>query len=152
MSLNNNGAVYSELIEIHEDTVLKAIALKEGMTASEVSVGEYIITYSLDISSNPVDGGSVTITPKQENYSYGDEVTLEAVAGEGYNFDYWEGNLSGAENPVSLTINESKEITAVFAPIEYSVTFKVKGEDDTTLSGATVNLNGQKKQQMRMVW
>ena len=66
----DNGEVYSEPIEIQEDTVLKAIALNEGMTASEVSSGECIITYSLD----------VTTTPEQENYSYGDEVTLESVA------------------------------------------------------------------------
>ena len=44
----------------------------------------------------------------------GETVNLTAIASEGYEFDHWSGNLSGSENPITLTMDSDKEITAEF--------------------------------------
>ncbi|HDO19705.1 MAG TPA: carboxypeptidase regulatory-like domain-containing protein, partial [Thermoplasmatales archaeon] len=48
------------------------------------------------------------------SYEEGTEVTLTAIANEGYIFDHWSEDLSGDENPVTITMNSDKTIVAHF--------------------------------------
>jgi hypothetical protein len=93
-------------------------------------------TYTLTVSISPTDSGTVTLepSPPAEGYVVGTEVTLTAVAGEGYEFDHWSGALSGSENPTSITMDSDKEVTAHFAQITYTLTVGVNP------SGGTVTL------------
>ncbi|MDZ7756742.1 InlB B-repeat-containing protein [Rhodohalobacter sp.] len=59
-------------------------------------------------------------------------VRLEAIAEEGWFFDGWEGDLSGSDNPETITIdgNEEKSVKAIFKeipPEEYTVTISTQG-------------------------
>lgn len=69
--------------------------------------------------------GSVTIeppgatyatseTPKTETFNPGDQVTLTAAADNGWSFDHWEDDLTGSDNPATLTVDGSMQVTAVF--------------------------------------
>lgn len=58
--------------------------------------------------------GSVNVTPQKDAYSPGETVTLEAVANDGYQFKQWSGDLTGSTNPVTITMDEDKTITAEF--------------------------------------
>jgi len=69
---------------------------------------QYTLTITLDGS------GSVTKTPNQATYSYGQVVTLTAVAGTGYMFSSWTGDLAGTQNPTTITMNGNKAVTAHF--------------------------------------
>jgi formylglycine-generating enzyme required for sulfatase activity len=60
-------------------------------------------------------GGSVTRSPAQASYNSGQTVTLQAVPNTGYGFTNWWGDLSGGANPVTLTIDADKSVTAGFA-------------------------------------
>lgn len=60
------------------------------------------------------ENGSVQRTPNRSLYNDGTSVTLQAVANNGFAFSEWQGDLSGSDNPVTLTMDESKAITAVF--------------------------------------
>jgi hypothetical protein len=59
-------------------------------------------------------------------------VSLTAEADSGWFFDRWEGDLTGNENPVTITIEDNeKSITAVFiedVAEEYTLTVSVEGE------------------------
>jgi len=63
-----------------------------------------------------VDSGSgnVSLSPPGGNYDAGTIVTLTANASSGWIFQYWSGDLSGNENPVSITMDSDKNVTAVF--------------------------------------
>jgi NOL1/NOP2/fmu family ribosome biogenesis protein len=67
--------------------------------------------YSLTITS---EHGTVTKSPDQASYHYGDVVELTAKAAPGWMFVNWSGGASGTANPVSVTINGDTAVTANF--------------------------------------
>ena len=70
------------------------------------------IEYTLTTDS---DGpGTVTKIPDQTIYHYGDVVKLTAIPNLNYGFSQWVGDLTGSVNPVSITIDGNKSITAKF--------------------------------------
>jgi len=58
--------------------------------------------------------GNGVVTPTSGSYISGTVVPITATADVGSTFAGWSGDLSGAENPVSLTIDDDKVITATF--------------------------------------
>lgn len=100
--------------------------------------------YTLDVVS---ENGTVTKTPEQATYHYGDVVQLEAVPNPGWEFTGWSGGASGIENPVSLTILGNTSITASYGetnpPYVYTLILQPNGADgvDAQLlsSSATTN-------------
>jgi len=68
-------------------------------------------TYTLSITAT---NGSVTKTPDKTSYNYGETVTIQAVPNTGYAFTNWSGNASGNSNPVTITMNTNKSVTANF--------------------------------------
>ena len=72
--------------------------------------------------------GSVDREPDQETYTYGEVVTLTATADTGWSFDGWSGDLSGGDNPESITMDGNKDITATFAQDQYTLSVIVVGE------------------------
>ena len=70
------------------------------------------IEYTLTVNSGSL--GTVTRSPDQATYHYGDVVQLTAVPASTYSFSHWSGDLSGSSNPASVTIDGNKTINAVF--------------------------------------
>jgi uncharacterized repeat protein (TIGR02543 family) len=66
-----------------------------------------------------VDGqGTVQISPSKPAYQSGEVVTLTADPVDGYLFNGWSGDASGTANPIQITMNGNKSVTATFTPIE----------------------------------
>ena len=78
--------------------------------------------YALTANVSPGGSGTVTLepSPPAEGYVGGTEATLTAVASEGYEFDHWSGSLSGSENPITITMESEKELTANFTELTSS--------------------------------
>lgn len=72
-------------------------------------------SYNLSITS---ENGSVDIEPDAQNFDAGTEVTLTANPNNGYIFDQWEGDASGDDNPITVTMDSDKSITATFVEEE----------------------------------
>ena len=70
------------------------------------------IEYTLTVNTGSL--GTVTRSPDQATYHYGDVVQLTAVPASTYSFSHWSGDLSGSSNPASITIDGNKTIDAVF--------------------------------------
>ena len=47
-------------------------------------------------------------------YNYGTVLELTAVPNEGYVFDSWSGDVSSTDNPLTITMDSDKNITALF--------------------------------------
>jgi uncharacterized repeat protein (TIGR02543 family) len=62
-------------------------------------------------------GGSVARDPDLSRYTNGASVTLTATANPGFAFAGWSGDTSGTNNPLVLTVNSDKNITASFVDI-----------------------------------
>ena len=83
-----------------------------------VSVAFEQIEYSLTVTSVR---GTITKNPSQSSYHYGDIVELTAKSDSGWLFVDWAGDISGSRNPISITIDENKNIIANYAkfPVAY---------------------------------
>ncbi len=80
------------------------------------AVFEEMPTYELLVN---VDGeGEVDANPDQEKYEHGTEVDLHAIPDEGWEFIEWEGDYEGTEEEITITMDDDKEVTAVFEELE----------------------------------
>ena len=75
------------------------------------------LRYTLTASSNPIEGGTVTVDPHpgpDGKYAAGTVLTLSADASPGALFHSWSGSLSGSNNPIQITMNSNKSVSANF--------------------------------------
>ena len=95
--------------------------------------------------------GSVTKLPDKAEYDQNESVTLTPAAGTGYQFDHWEGDLTGYTSPGQLTMDRDKNVMAVFIQSSEMVsvpdnpagapTGKVGTDISFTTGGAESNLS-----------
>ena len=87
---------------------------------------EYTLT--VNITGN----GSVTLDPDQTTYHYGDIVQLTANSNPGWTFTNWSGDLSSSDNPVTITVDGNKIVTANYNIAEYTLTVGILGDGSVT--------------------
>jgi uncharacterized repeat protein (TIGR02543 family) len=106
-------------------------------------------SYTLTI--NIIGSGSVTKDPDQSEYKPGTNVDITAVAADGWSFTGWSGNVSGMDNPLTITMDEDKTVTATFIEKKYKLTINIFGSGSVTKdpnqleynSGASVNMTAE---------
>jgi len=87
--------------------------------------------YTLDVTL--VGNGSVTKNPEQGGcYTYDTDVDLEAFADPGWTFYGWSVDLTGSTNPSAITIDDNKDITAIFTKDCYDLNITVFGNGTVT--------------------
>ncbi len=64
-----------------------------------------------------VGSGTVDKSPDQAVYACGEPVELTAFAGADYVFLGWSGDLTGTDNPATITMDRPRYVTAVFQSI-----------------------------------
>ncbi len=82
-----------------------------GVATSQVA--HVVVGYVLTLTTN--GGGSIQATPAPEVYEPGQTVQLAAIPGAGHTFLGWQGDASGTNNPVTLSMDGFKQVTAVFS-------------------------------------
>ena len=90
-----------------------------------------IIKRTLSLNST---NGTITANPNPVNGNYDDGtvVTLTAVPDAGYEFVEWTGDLSGTTNPLTITMDADKTVTAIFARIQRTLTLNATNGSVTT--------------------
>jgi len=68
-------------------------------------------SYTLTVNAA---NGTVTKNPNHTSYATGTTIQLTATANSGYAFTGWSGDITGTANPVTVTMNSNKTITANF--------------------------------------
>ncbi len=84
-----------------------------------------------------VDGQEITSWPYQGVYEHGTEVELEAIADTQWFFKEWTGDYTGEDNPTTVTMDDEKEITAVFDTdqITYELEINIEGKGTVEVDG-----------------
>ncbi len=83
----------------------------------------------LVVSVSDQGQGTVALNPNKVEFEAGETVSLTPQASPGWSFVRWEGSASGSAVPLTLTVNESVSVEAVFEadiPI-YSLTVVASG-------------------------
>lgn len=100
-------------------------------------------TFSLTL--NTMGQGVILKNPDRQEYEYGTTVDLTASPSSGWSFEKWQGDITGTDNPVQVTINDQKDVTAVFIeqnqPLFYLAVngVTIKCEDAQIGDSGTVN-------------
>jgi len=82
-------------------------------SAATTYTASFQTQYQLTTSASPTAGGGVT-PASGGYYTAGTSVAVTATANAGYMFGGWSGDLSGTENPQSITMNAAHSVTANF--------------------------------------
>ena len=99
----------------------------------ELTANFALLEYELTVTIAPDGTGNVSIDPGQEFYHMGDQVSLSAIAEEGYQFINWTGDVSfidDADSPTALLTMPAAdvELTANFAIVDYQLTVTIAPE------------------------
>ena len=132
------GTVFTLSVKAAEDFELGYVTIvlddmelveEDGVTMhhpenAETSVKIY---NNFDITVPETTGGTVA---GAGSYEWDTEATLTATAAEGYSFEKWSDETT--DNPYTFTVTEAKEISAVFTPNSYTITYMLDGEEFAT--------------------
>ena len=86
------------------------------------------VTYTLSVSAS--EGGTVNNTGGTHNAN--SSVSITATADAGYEFTSWSGDASGTDNPLTISMNGNKTITANFIRTQYTLSVGKIGEGTIT--------------------
>ena len=96
-------------------------------------------TYPLTVNVTPVFSGHVDKDPSQSVFEHNAVVKMTAVPATGRIFTGWSGDASGNTNPIFLTMNSAKTVTANFTPITHTLSVNV-----SPTGGGSVSKNPDK--------
>ena len=96
------------------------------------------IQYSLQIQVMPAGGG--TVTPGNEMYDAGTQLTVTATADNGYRFDHWSGDVTGNSPSSTISINSNRTATAYFIKV-YKLTVNAPPDVGATVSPGNGSYN-----------
>jgi uncharacterized repeat protein (TIGR02543 family) len=73
-------------------------------------------TTMFTLATNVVGGGSISLDPLGGSYEEGTVVTVTAIPASDFVFSGWSGDLAGPNNPMTITMDANKSVTAIFEP------------------------------------
>ena len=112
------------------DPVLNLVMSQNVVAIAKLKQNQYDLDVALDHQGEPgAVGGSVSKTPDQATYGHGQVVSVTAMVELGWIFGGWEGDLTGTDLSHTLTMTESKAITATFTQQHYTVTLAYETPD-----------------------
>ncbi|UCE05035.1 MAG: InlB B-repeat-containing protein, partial [bacterium] len=134
---------YDISIEAYDESDFNAYSgRQEGVEVSPIKTTEVTINLEptevyLTTKISPLNTGDISKSPDKNSYIYNETVQLTASPSAGYQFDHWEGDLSGTDNIANITLNGNKTVTAVFVTVSETVSIP------NTLTGPTFGKVGQ---------
>ena len=91
------------------------ITISEAKTVKAVFVKK---TYNLNVDVEGQGSVEERIIETKASYTNGTVVSLTAKPTDNWQFDHWEGDLSGNSNPSQITITGEKSVKAIFTEIK----------------------------------
>ncbi len=99
---------------------------------------EFNLTINVEGEGTVEVDGEEVVDGETLVYENGTEVDLRAAADEGWIFNGWTGAHTGSEKEITITMDENKEITAVFEEtVQYDLTVNIDGEGSTVPAEGT---------------
>ena len=96
------------------------------MNSNKVVTANFAInTYTLNITVN--GSGNVEKNPDQTTYDYGTSVELNANPAMGWHFIGWTGDITSTDNPLTVIMDNNKNLTATFEIDTFILTVSVTG-------------------------
>ncbi|MDB6108883.1 MAG: Fibronectin type domain protein [Pedosphaera sp.] len=84
-------------------------------SAGAITSAPAALTVNFSLTATAGFGGTVSVTPNQAGYAPNASVTVTATPTYGFDFTGWSGSATGSSNPLSLTMNSNRAVTANFS-------------------------------------
>jgi len=111
---NSTGRAWVRVLHTDEAGITRASFEKDNCYSIRcIRDTQLPIQYSLTLSSLPLEAGIVTESGSGM-YNAGSSVILTATPSPGYSFTGWSGDATGSTNPLTVTMDANKAITANF--------------------------------------
>jgi len=112
-----------------ENPVAELLMDDHKTVVADFSEDQYFLTV------NATGEGAVNVNPDQESYPYGELVNISALAGPGWVFSHWTGDVLNPDAASTIVIMDAdKTIDAVFTQSEYALTVSTSGEGAVLIS------------------
>ena len=129
----SNGSTDNPLtVTVNQNITLTANFIKRRHSLSIYTQGQGTVSETLVTSGK---------TPNE--YNSGSIVRLTANASDGWSFSSWSGNVSSTQNPIEVSINEAKIVTATFSEIDSSTSSSTGNVYNQDNAPGYINVNGQ---------
>lgn len=79
---------------------------------------DFAVDGGLTVDTTVNGSGTIALDPQQDTYSFGQTVTVTAIADAGSVFQGWGGDLAGTANPRTITIDGDNALSATFGPAD----------------------------------
>ena len=111
------------------------------MNSDKSVTANFIRQYTLTVAVSPSEGGNTSPYPGTYTYDEGTAVNITTTPASGWSFAGWSGDASGSANPITVTMNSNKTVTANFTqtPVTYALTISVVGNGTTSPVAGTYN-------------
>lgn len=112
---------FSDTVIVKQDMNIIGVFEKKNYPLTVTWTGEGLVTEHV-------------IQAQTTEYPYQTKVKLTAIPDTGWKFDRWRGDLSGSNNPATITVDAAKNVTAVFVIKSFTVTASASGNGTVTKS------------------
>ncbi|MBN1153807.1 hypothetical protein JXB12_02670 [candidate division KSB1 bacterium] len=122
----------------------QARCIQHGAIVSEWSdlVSITIRSLSLSVTIDPPNSGTVLKNPDKNDFDFDENVSLTARGTPIYDFDYWSGDATGADETIQLKMDSNKSITAHFRLIDEIVSAPdIPSGPASGIMGEEINFN-----------
>lgn len=101
---------------------------------ADLTITANFVKKQYDLTVTVIGDGAVAeeVVIQGGRYNSGSQIKLTATAAEGWEFASWSGAIESTDNPVSVNINEGKEVIATFTRKKYDLTITIEGEGTVT--------------------
>ena len=139
---NNQGKVYLRWIMTNDTAINSSIVGTSGTNRIDnIFIKGYSVSTSVQHSLTLSSLGNGTTIPTSGIYVYnqGTNISIQAVPDSGWTFTGWSGDITSTDNPLAVTMNIGRAITAQFTEliVYHTVNFSVVGGNGNLT--ATVN-------------
>ncbi|MFC1508289.1 SBBP repeat-containing protein [Candidatus Omnitrophota bacterium] len=133
--------------DVPSATTLVRISDESDASVTDTSNAVFSIASGVTLTTNvlPAGSGTVTRNPDKQIYALHETVQIAANANPGYSFTMgtgWSGDITGTTNPVTITMDSDKTITANFVPIAppKTLTLTAPNGGESWTAGTTQNI------------
>ncbi|WP_082893719.1 pectinesterase family protein [Rufibacter ruber] len=116
----------------------KYLNLKDVVISGTTEAAGASTIYSLAVTTQ----GQGAVSPSTGTFAKDEQVTLTATAEAGWQFSGWSGDATGSTNPLTVTMNANKAITATFTQIQatrHTLTVSTVGQGAVSPNGGSFN-------------
>jgi len=136
----DEGTTYYFAVKAYNDKTLESEYSEELVYTIPITT---ITQHTLDVTT--VANGWVSVEPDPPGgvYDEGSVVQLTAMAATGWEFSGWNGDITGTENPMTVTMNADVLVTPIFTELEQVVTYTITTNAGTngTISPTSATVN-----------